>query len=111
MSDVRRPHGRVTTRALMRRINEKLAKHAQRLDQCAKWRERAPLPMLGEFYIIDLNLNMLVQGHVNVEALGRELGVLAVGEVLADDEAPADFDAFAIGDAVDDDDAIDEDLP
>jgi hypothetical protein len=63
----------VSMRALIQRINRRLAKNGERLH---RYRGGQWSTDLGEFYIRDEYRNFLVQGHVDPEALGRELGVL-----------------------------------
>jgi hypothetical protein len=49
-----------------------------------RWQERVNL---GEFYIVNTRIDGVAHKHVNIEALGRELGVLQRWEVRADKEA------------------------
>ena len=70
----------VAERALIARIKRALAKKAEVLFRCredSKWFRE-----LGRFYVSDSNRH-LVQTDVDLEQLGRELGVLRSGEVLA----------------------------
>jgi hypothetical protein len=75
----------VTTNALIRRINRKLAKTEQRLVT-ARGRTRANL---GAYYVLDLysgNINEKTwwpHDTATLEKFGRELGVLQACESLA----------------------------
>ncbi|HKB36319.1 MAG TPA: hypothetical protein VKD72_07695 [Gemmataceae bacterium] len=73
----------VSTRALVQRINRKLKQDDERLKKCRsrRWEDR-----LGEWYRINVASNFIVQTHVDLEALGRELGVLEAWERLAQEE-------------------------
>ncbi len=71
----------ISDRALLARINRKLAKKMQTLRQCragSRWYHE-----LGDYYILDLNRNWIVDKHCDAETLGREIGVLREYEVLA----------------------------
>jgi hypothetical protein len=63
----------VTTSALVGRINRKLAPDEQSLRTP---RGRHARVQLGAFHIVYVRLKVMVMTHVNVGALGRELGVL-----------------------------------
>ncbi len=65
----------VSARAAQQRINRKLRPSLQMLRKSRRWSSDT-----GSFYLLDLGSNWLVQGHVDVEALGRELGVLDAHE-------------------------------
>lgn len=73
----------VTTRALTQRINRALRAKNQRLKLPRGSRARADLGGVG-YYVIDYRRNRLVAQQVNIEALGRELGVLEPWEELAE---------------------------
>ena len=70
----------VTENALIKRINRRLMHTGQRLRKSRVLLHRGSEvyfhPNLGEYYIIDIYRNALVSAHVNLEALGRELGLL-----------------------------------
>jgi hypothetical protein len=79
----------VTVRALIQRINRKLAQEDKRL---VKTRENAltgnGVPLvhdLGRYYAIDVGRNQMADTHVDPEKLGRQLGVMQPWEKLADD--------------------------
>jgi hypothetical protein len=60
-------------RALIQRINRRLARDD---EQMRKYPGGRWVTDLGEYYIVNYFHNFLVQGHVDPEALGRELGAL-----------------------------------
>lgn len=68
----------VTPRALLQRINRKLAHDGQAL-RASRGRER---DTLGDFYLLDTHQNTVIDHHVRPELLGRELGVLDAWERL-----------------------------
>lgn len=77
----------VTERALMARINRVLKREGRDHKLCKArgfrvngWRH--PDNNLGWYYVVDWYLNLIVDHHVNLEAYGRELGVLGCGEKL-----------------------------
>jgi hypothetical protein len=72
----------VTMRALTQRINRKLKTKEQMLKaappaprnpehRANQWRAR-----IGDFYVLDTRVNMVLHTRVDPEALGRKLGVL-----------------------------------
>jgi hypothetical protein len=63
----------VTMRALIQRINRKLAKEGKALKAA---RGESARQQMGNYYVIDVNQNFLVRDHVDPEAEGRDLGVL-----------------------------------
>lgn len=71
----------VTTRALVQRINRALAKDE---EQLRKARTAQTAAAVGDFYVVDLRRNVVAYQHVDLEALGRKLGVLQPYETLAD---------------------------
>ena len=73
-----RPHYTVTTRALMKRVNRKLAHIRQILRTSTGWREIANL---GRFYILSLDdSSVLDHGIGDLTVFARELGVMGVRE-------------------------------
>ncbi len=70
----------VTPRALVLRINRRLAHHAQRL---CKSRCRLAYERLGPYYLVDLRFNIVIEPPLSIESLVREIGVLHEGEVVA----------------------------
>jgi putative component of toxin-antitoxin plasmid stabilization module len=75
-------------RALVQRIDRRLAKDDQRLGATRSTREgMSNLRLnLGAYYVVDTNRNFVVATHVSPEDLGRELGVLKDWEALTEDE-------------------------
>lgn len=67
----------VSERALIQRINRKLAPDLEQLKK-----NRSPGNELGDYYVLDLNRNFVTAQNVDPEALGRELGVLAEWETV-----------------------------
>jgi hypothetical protein len=72
----------VSARALEQRINRKLAAQGEKLKRCRsdRWRHD-----LGDYYVINVDKNIIVFKQVNLEVLGRELGALAPYERLEDE--------------------------
>ena len=70
----------VSVRGIIQRINRNLAPQKQKLKACRsdRWRDD-----LGDYYVIDVEINGVLHKHVDLEALGRELGVLAEWETVA----------------------------
>jgi hypothetical protein len=71
----------VTERALLQRINRKLAPEWQAVR---KLRGDSHVHDLGRFYGLDTYRNTIEATHIDLEAWGRELGVLAPYEALAE---------------------------
>jgi hypothetical protein len=85
----------VTMRALLQRINRKLAKNEKssgtrgggRGSKLLACRETSPaFRELGAYYSIDVGRNHISERHVDPEKLGRELGVLQPWEKVAEEE-------------------------
>jgi hypothetical protein len=71
----------VSERALLARINRKLAHEGERvLKKRSAWAAWGPPER--DFYAIDINRNMVIADHVDLESWGKELGVFAEWEVL-----------------------------
>jgi hypothetical protein len=68
----------ITSRALIQRINRKLAPDQETL----KTARGALQNEVGEHYVLDLFHNRVTTKDVNLETLGRKLGVLKPWEVL-----------------------------
>ena len=64
----------LSERAVIQRINRKLAHKYEKLCKSRGWRE---LQNLGDYHVIDSYRNVLIKSHVNIEELARELGVMA----------------------------------
>jgi hypothetical protein len=73
----------VTTRALIQRINRRLAKDERILKTARSQRTEQSV---GKFFVVDLARNYIVEQDVHPETLGRELGVLDKWERVQDDE-------------------------
>jgi hypothetical protein len=71
----------VTVRALIQRINRHLLPDGERVRTTHGARAQSDL---GDHYRLDIRHQCVVEGAVDLEALGRELGVLKPFEVLAD---------------------------
>lgn len=69
----------VTEKALVGRVNRKLAPEFQALRTL---RGKGFLGTLGRRYIVNLRNNTIVASHVDVEQLARELGVIDDHEAL-----------------------------
>jgi hypothetical protein len=63
----------VSGRAVMQRINRELASQGKVLKKSRGERARQDF---GDYYIIDVNRNFLVESHCDLEELGRKLAVL-----------------------------------
>ena len=74
----------ISTRALERRINRKLS----RLPWPEKLERSRPDSRLrqnvGEYFTVDVYRNAIVLTDVDLESIGRELGVLAGHEVIGE---------------------------
>jgi hypothetical protein len=87
----------VTMRALIQRINRKLAADTDEKKRVGstishwlgkrlrKSRGAGEFNNLGDFYVLNLSMKEVVDSHVNPEKLGRKLGVLADWESIADE--------------------------
>jgi len=73
----------VTTRALVQRINRALRKVGDGVLKKTRgdrwWHE------LGDYYLINVNRNLITDKHIDPESLGRKLGVLKDYERISDD--------------------------
>ena len=73
----------VTMRALIQRINRKLAPN-QKLKKCRHPSlETTTRP--GEFYVVDMRRNFVIDLDADPEKMGRELGVLEPWEAVVDE--------------------------
>ena len=71
----------VSRRALIQRINRRLPE-----DEILKTSRGHMLRNnVGDYYILDVNRNFIVTGHVDLEELGRKLEALFPYEHLEDD--------------------------
>jgi hypothetical protein len=63
----------VSKRALLRRINRKLAKKWEAIRTSRSWGERHNL---GEYHLIDILRNAVIDSHMDPAIFAREIGVL-----------------------------------
>ena len=70
----------MTKGALIQRVSRALAKEGEILK---KSRGMQMFLNVGEYYAIDLQYNAVSRKNINLEDLGRELGVLRPYEVLS----------------------------
>jgi len=71
----------VSERALLGRINRRLAKDEEVLKKCrpdSRWYHD-----LGAYYGVGVRTNSICYQHIDLEEFGRELGVLRPFEALA----------------------------
>jgi len=73
----------VSESAVVQRVNRKLKREMQALRK-ARGAYRAGFP--GDFYVVDFNHGWVVETHVDVEDLARELEVLKPWERVATEE-------------------------
>jgi len=73
----------VSERALLQRINRKLAPD---YEQVKKSRPSRFSDTLGEYYRIDMECNFILQTHEDIEKLGRKLRALDPWEELVREE-------------------------
>ena len=73
---------KVTERALIARINRKLAKQDEKLLTC---RESSPsFYTLGRYYVVNIYGNYVINQDVGLDELGREMGVLKPFEEMGE---------------------------
>ena len=71
---------KLTNRALVARINRSLAACDQKLRKSRGERARFDL---GDYFVVDVPGRHIIDKYIDVEALGRELGVLRPSEQVA----------------------------
>ena len=71
----------VSERALLQRINRKLVGD----QECVKKSRGAATQDLGDYYRLDLQKNSVVESDVDIDVMGRKLGVLHEFEVLKEE--------------------------
>jgi hypothetical protein len=76
-----------TEAALVKRINRKLGHEGQKLHKSRPFLDRGTGQAHfdhnhGEYFILDVERNILLNAHVDLEAVARGLGVLAVQEEI-----------------------------
>jgi hypothetical protein len=72
----------VTPRALIQRINRVLANEGRIGRQLKTTRGLRAHNSLGDYYILDLDKNWIVNDHVDLETVGRKLDCLQAWEHL-----------------------------
>lgn len=72
----------VSERALFARINRLLQKDGMFIRRCREDSQSAHV--LGRYFVIDAQRNCVVEKDIDLEQLGRDRGVLAEYEVLAE---------------------------
>jgi hypothetical protein len=72
----------ISQRALLQRINRKLAKEEKKLLTS---RSNAKKQEFGNFYIVDINLNNVIQAHIDLEVLGQDLHAIKKGEKYSEE--------------------------
>ena len=71
---------KVSERALLARLNRKLAAENLTVKKCAessRWHSN-----LGDYYCVDMALNTITASHIGLEGWGREYGCLKGFEEL-----------------------------
>lgn len=77
---------KVSKKNLIQRINRKLKKKHLKLKTNTSKKLKKDL---GRYYVVDTNGNTVIQGHVDLETLGRKEGVLKKDETLAQAQRPS----------------------
>jgi hypothetical protein len=71
----------VSERAIIQRINRKfVAEDGRPARELKKTRGARAIFDIGDFYVVNTQLNIVADDHVDLEDLARELGVLAEWE-------------------------------
>jgi hypothetical protein len=77
----------VSESALLKRINRKLAHEHERVRKTRGFYNQGCGPYfdhnLGEYYCVDWDSNVITSTHLDIEALGRNLGVFFEAETLS----------------------------
>lgn len=71
----------VSERAVLARINRKLAKSGEQIRKCRA--DSGPHATLGDYYCVNTKGNFVVYGDAELDRIGRLLGVLRPFEELA----------------------------
>jgi hypothetical protein len=74
----------LTEKAIIARVNRKLKPD---LEMLRKTRGRMMQSNFGEFHVIDLRRNCILDTHVDPETYARELGVMRGYEFIKDEHA------------------------
>ena len=70
----------VTELAVKRRLNRRLAEKDECLRKCSN---NSPwLSELGNYYIAEINTDIVIQTDIDLEALARKEGVMKSGEAI-----------------------------
>jgi len=81
----------VTVRAIVQRINRRLKREYADGERGLFGLKAARSPRarqdLGDYYLLNLERNLIADTHVDLEKFGRELGVLQRYERVEEDEA------------------------
>ena len=72
----------ITERALIARLNRRLADDGQQIKTCREGSRS--FPTLGRYYIVRIDFNAVDTPDIDLEGWGREMGVLRDNESLAD---------------------------
>lgn len=69
----------VSQQALIKRINRKLKQDGQQLKKARgeRWKSTT-----GDYFIVDINRNYIVETHIDLEKYGRKIGALEAYEGL-----------------------------
>jgi hypothetical protein len=70
----------VSQAALLRRINRRLVVNGEKLRRT---RGKKAVAQMGSWHVLDIRARRVVDGHVDIEELAREIGVLREWEFLA----------------------------
>lgn len=73
----------VSRAAAIQRVRRKLTKEGA-MGQLLKKNRRDPNGTLGEYYIVDLQGNYIVDNDVDVDELARKIGAIAPYETIKD---------------------------
>lgn len=80
MAKVKQRQVAVSLRALIQRINRKLAPE---FEQLKATRGQRAINDLGDYYILDFNRNCVIASFVDVEELAKKLGCLGAAEFVS----------------------------
>jgi hypothetical protein len=69
----------LSNRAIIQRINRRLAKDHEKLCKSRGWQAQQNL---GDYYLLDRYRKTVINSNVNVETFARELGVIQEHEIL-----------------------------
>jgi hypothetical protein len=69
----------LSNRAIIQRINRRLAKNHEKLCKSRGWQAQQNL---GDYYLLDRYRKTVINSNVNVQTFARELGVIQEHEIL-----------------------------